>query len=102
MCTCGSHSARHYLGGQEAGRIIESTVDSSCTSFEFTIQHRRMFTGRRCGNSAESQKLKEARHYLVSAKNQNYGTIVKRYFDDEQHQMRMDELGYTQSDMEEI
>ena len=61
-----------------------------------------MFTGRRCGNSAESQKLKEARHYLVSAKNQNYGTIVKRYFDDEQHQMRMGELGYTQSDMEKF
>ena len=34
--------------------------------------------GRRYGNSAESQKLKNANDYLGSAKKHNYGTIVER------------------------
>ena len=32
----------------------------------------------------------------------NYGKIVGRYLEDEQHQMLMHEQGYTQTDMEEF
>ena len=55
---------------------------------------------RRCGNSAESQKHTRARDNLNSAKKHTCGTIVERYFTDEQYQKRMHEQGYTQTDME--
>ena len=35
-----------------------------------------------------------------SAEKHNYGTIVERYLEDEQYQMRMHAQRYTQSDME--
>ena len=58
--------------------------------------------GRRHGNSAAWQKLKRARDYLNSAEKQSCGTILERYLEDEQYQMRMEEQGCTQSDMEEF
>ena len=49
-----------------------------------------------------TKKSKRARDYLNSAWKNNFETIVERYFEDEQYQMRMHEQGYTQSDMEEL
>ena len=57
---------------------------------------------RRSGKSAESQKLKKTRDSLDSAQKHKCGTTVERYFEDEQYQRRMQEQGYTQSDMEEF
>ena len=42
--------------------------------------------GRRYGKSEESQKLKKARNYSVSAHKHNCGTIVERHLRHEQYQ----------------
>ena len=57
---------------------------------------------RRNGKSEESKKLKRAKDYLDSAHKQHCRTIVERYLHDEQHQKRMHEPGYTQTDMEHL
>ena len=41
------------------------------------------------------KKLKEARGFLDSTKRLKYGTIVRRYFEDDQYQMRLHEQGHT-------
>ena len=75
----------------------ESTVSSSCTSLEFTIclVLMKIQRCRRCGNSAESQQLERAREHLNSAHKHHGESIVERHLEDEQHQMRMHEQGYT-------
>ena len=44
--------------------------------------------------TAESQKLTRTKDYLNSAKKRNCGTIVGRFLEDEQYQMRMHEEGH--------
>ena len=45
---------------------------------------------------------RKTRDYLESAEKHKCGTIVERSLEDEQHQMRMHEQKYTQSDIEEF
>ena len=53
-------------------------------------------------NRRNHKTRKRARDCLDSAQQHTFGTIVGRYLEDEPHQMRMHEQGYTQSDMEEF
>ena len=66
-----------------------STVDSSCTSLEFTIQHERVFKGMDVMQTLQTQKLKKTTDYLVSGRKLIYGTIVECCLEDERYQMRM-------------
>ena len=51
-------------------------------------------------NLKNRKKLKRAKDFLDSAHNHNCRTIVERYLNGEQYQMRMDEQGYTHTNME--
>ena len=96
-----SYATRHYRGGQAAGRATnQKTIHHvrSCSSKSSIEEY--SIRGRRYGNATESQQLKKARDYLGSAKEHSYGPIVDRYLEDEQHQMRTHEQGYTQSDLQ--
>ena len=98
--TCGSILQGITAKGQEAGRTTNQQSIDHVRLGVHKIASKNIQRGRRCGNSAESQKLKNARDYLGSAKKQHIGTIVERDLEDGKYQMRMHEQGYTQSDME--
>ena len=92
----------HHRRGPEAGRATNQQSIHHVRPWDSQFSMKNTPRGRRNGNTAESQKLKKAGEYLGSAKKPNYGTIVERYLEDEQHQMHMYEQGSTQSDMKEI
>ena len=51
-------------------------------------------------NSAASQKLKNASDFFGSAEKHKDGTIVERYLEDWQNQVRLHEQEFTRPDME--
>ena len=102
FCTCG----RMAQGlTEEAKKQAEQRISSPFIMYVLCIHDlasKKTKSGRHCGKPTESQQLKRAKDDLDSAQKHNCGTIVDRYFEDEQFQKRMHEQGYTQSEVEEF
>ena len=79
----------HYRRGQAASRATNQQSIHHVRSWNSRFSIQEYSKCRSYGHSAESQKLKKARSYLDSV-------------EDEQHQVRMHEQGYTQSDKKKL
>ena len=100
FCSCGSIPQGIT---EEVKKQAEQRINSRLIMYVpgiHTLALNNTQSDRRYGNSADSQKLKKARAYLNSAKKDNYGTIVERYLEDAQCQLRRFEQEHSQSDME--
>ena len=90
----------------EVKKQAEQRINSRCTMYVTGIHNlalKKTQKGSTLWKLCRIAKTeKKARDYLGSAKKQIYGTIMERHLEDDQYQRRMNEQGYTQSDMEEI
>ena len=101
------HCQIHALRGstEEVKKQAEQRINSRFIMYVLGVHTsalKNIPRGRRCGHSSESQKLKRAGDYLDSVKTHSCGTIVERYLQDENYQLRMYDPGYTQSDVDEF
>ena len=79
---------------EEVKKLAEQRINSRFIMYVPGVHNlalKNIQRGRRYGNSAESHQLKKARAYLGPTEKQNYGTVVERYLEDEQYQLRMHE-----------
>ena len=98
------HATRHYRGGEGAGRATNQQPihpvrpwNSHFSVLKNTQRVDVMETPQNHKKNSRKQEIPEG-----SAEKQHYGTIVERYLEDDQYQMRTHEQGCTQSDTEEL